>query len=842
MHARSISNMESINCGTALLRRRAGWLSRTALSWPLLVGLGAVIAPVTAAHAQALPAGGSVAQGAATINSTPGTLTVNQTTARAVIDWNSFSVAQGNTVNFQQPNADSATLNRVTGNTGTTIAGNVFANGAVYLVNPNGITITSTGTVRTGGGFVASTLDMSDADFMAGRMHFAGSGRSNSVVNAGSIRAGESAYVALLGGNVANSGSIAVPAGRLALGSGEQIALDLNGGNFLQVAVPTAALSSGALIDNSGSLTAAGGLVEIKAAALSDSIRNLVNMSGTISADSATGDGGRIILLGGADQSSLGGTVKITGSLSARATGATGNGGFVETSGARIDLNSARVSTLAQNGKAGTWLIDPVDFTVAANGGDITGATLSANLANGNVTILSNQGGAGTNGDININDVVSWGANTLTLDAYRDINVNAVMNATGAAGFVGIVGDVTQTGIGTTSGNLDFGMDIRGFYGKLNLAGTSSFRLNGQDYVIITSLGAEGSTTRTDLQGINVSTGGTVNGFYVLGADIDASATAGWNGGAGFTPIGDTADGAVTFRGQFNGLGHTIANLTINKAGSGATGLFARPTTPATSGAQQVTISNIGLVGGKVTGADIYTGSLVGDGTRLALRNVFSTADVTGGGSAVGGLVGGMTGSVVNAFAIGDVVGDGVGVGGLIGDFSGTIDSAFATGDVVGCNRVTACFGYGGLIGQIDGNATLTNVFATGDIAGYRMIGGLVGQVMPGSREQVTISDAYATGSVYANDSSFASTGGLIGQGQRLTLNRVFASGTVTALAGTWAGGLVGENDGTITINNGYWDTEKTGYTFSCGRILCSGASGLTTNEFFSQPASQAGT
>jgi MBG domain (YGX type) len=190
-----------------------------------------------------------------------------------------------------------------------------------------------------------------------------------------------------------------------------------------------------------------------------------------------------------------------------------------------------------------------------------------------------------------------------------------------------------------------------------------------------------------------------------------------------------------------------------------------------------------------------------------------------------------MSGNIVNAFATGKVTGDGIGAGGLVGDFSGTIDAAFATGDVTGCNRVTACFGYGGLIGQIDGAAALTNVFATGDIAGWRMIGGLVGQVSPGSTQQVTISDAYATGSTYANDPTFASTGGLIGQGERLTLNRVFASGTVVALAGTWAGGLVGENQGSVTINNGYWDTDKTGYTFSCGRILCSGASGLSTNQ-----------
>ncbi|NJS13411.1 MAG: hypothetical protein HC788_00995 [Sphingopyxis sp.] len=559
---------------------------------------------------------------------------------------------------------------------------------------------------------------------------------------------------------------------------------------------------------------------------MKDAVRDVVNMSGTINADSAIGDGGRIVLLGGADQQNLAGNVTVTGTLSARASGASGNGGFVETSGQRVDLNTATVTTLSANGRAGTWLIDPVDFTVAATGGDITGANLTRNLANGNVTILSSQGAVGTNGDININDAVSWNANTLTLDAFRDINVNAVMNATGTAGFVGIVGDVTQTGVGTTAGNLDFGMDVRGFYGKLNLAGTSSFRLNGLDYVIITSLGAEGSTTGTDLQGINGSSNGlNITGNFVLGADIDASATSTWNGGAGFNPIGFTRTRFNPFIGQFNGLGHLISNLTINRPTAGSVGLFGELLTLATAGARTASISNVGLVGGSVTGRD-FVGSLVGEVTRGSLRNVLSTARVTGG-TEVGGLVGDVTGTIFNAFATGEVIGDGINVGGLVGSLdSGSIEAAFATGDVTGCNRVTACFAYGGLAGTVGGGATLTSVFATGDVAGYRMVGGLVGRA--GS---ATITDSYSNGDAFASDPTFASAGGLIGQGSNLTLNRVYSTGAIIALAGTWVGALVGENDGTVTINNGYWNQDRAVLSFSCGRILCSGASGLTTEQ-----------
>ncbi len=81
------------------------------------------------------------------------------------------------------------------------------------------------------------------------------------------------------------------------------------------------------------------------------------------------------------------GTTTISGKIAAKG-GSYGAGGFIETSGEHVHVaNSARISTLARDGKSGTWLIDPQDFTIAASGGDITGATLSAELAGGDIII-----------------------------------------------------------------------------------------------------------------------------------------------------------------------------------------------------------------------------------------------------------------------------------------------------------------------------------------------------------------------------------------------------------------------------------------------------------------------
>lgn len=133
-----------------------------------------------------------------------------------------------------------------------------------------------------------------------------------------------------------------------------------------------------------GSIAASGGRVELKAATVKDAVRGVINMSGGISAVSATGSGGSIVLLGGD-----GGTVQATGALSAKATGGTGDGGCVETSGAQVDFTGLRVDATARGGRTGTWLIDPTDLTVDA----AAAATISTNLATANVTLQTNADG-----------------------------------------------------------------------------------------------------------------------------------------------------------------------------------------------------------------------------------------------------------------------------------------------------------------------------------------------------------------------------------------------------------------------------------------------------------------
>ncbi len=213
------------------------------------------------AHAQnILPSHGVVTSGAASIGQFGGSMTVNQTSPRAIVNWGSFTIGPANGVTFAQPNSSSAILNRVTGSTNSTIAGKLSGRRPGLSRQPERDRDYKAGAVQTGGGFVASTLGIADSDFNKGNLNFVGNGASAGVSNAGSITAAPGGFVGLLGGTVANSGVVSVPLGKVAMGSGEQATLNLTGDNFLQVAVPTNTKTADgqALIDVSGKVRAAG--------------------------------------------------------------------------------------------------------------------------------------------------------------------------------------------------------------------------------------------------------------------------------------------------------------------------------------------------------------------------------------------------------------------------------------------------------------------------------------------------------------------------------------------------------------------------------------------------------
>jgi filamentous hemagglutinin family protein len=378
------------------------------------------------------PTGGTVVQGSAGIQQSGTTTNINQSTNKAIINWQGFSINSSETVNFNQPNVSSVTLNRVIGNEASVINGALNANGQVFIVNSAGVLFGKGAQVNVGG-IVASTLDITNQNFMAGNYAFSGNS-SASVINRGKIHAADGGYVSLLGKTVANNGVIVANLGTVAMASGQQTTLNFGGNSLVDVTIDKGTLN--ALVSNKRAIIANGGQVILTAKAADEVLSAQVNNSGVIQARTMaalTGGGagtqtasrkGSIRLL------AQGGTVKVSGKLDASAPKG-GDGGFIETSGNKVNIaDSATITTLAPSGKSGTWLIDPDGYTIAASGGDTTGAALSSRLATNGTVIIASTDGNGTDGNINVNDTVSWASDAiLSLNATQNININAPITA-----------------------------------------------------------------------------------------------------------------------------------------------------------------------------------------------------------------------------------------------------------------------------------------------------------------------------------------------------------------------------------------------------------------------------
>src|SRR5688572_32327681 len=232
-----------------------------------------------ASNAYALPTGGAVSAGGATISGGASSTTITQSTQNVAINWQSFGIAQGEAVRFVQPNASAVALNRVLGADPSSILGSLSANGKVFLVNPNGILFGKGAQVNVGG-LVASTLNMTDADFMAGTYRFSAAG-NGAILNQGAINA-DGGYVALLGANVSNEGVISANLGTVALAAGAAVTLDVAGDGLLNVTVNQGALN--ALVHNGGLIRANGGQVLMTAHAAGSLLNTVVNNSGIIEA------------------------------------------------------------------------------------------------------------------------------------------------------------------------------------------------------------------------------------------------------------------------------------------------------------------------------------------------------------------------------------------------------------------------------------------------------------------------------------------------------------------------------------------------------------------------------
>ena len=363
-------------------------------------------APPNPPVATQLPTGGKLVAGQATIAPrVNNTLTITQSSNRAAIDWQTFNVGSAARVNFIQPSSSAAILNRVLDPNPSQIFGRITANGQVFLTNSSGIYFSPTANVNVGA-LTATTHSISNDDFMAGRLNFTRNGATGSVINEGNLTADLGGYIALLAPEVRNSGVIVAQLGTVVLAAGEAYELQFDNNRLTNIRVEPATIA--ALVENGNAVQAPGGLIILSAQAANRLQGGVVKNSGSLEATGLVDNGGvirleasdRIVHSGSikvdaaAGKAGAGGTAtliaslanpdsmtEISGSISARGGDLGGDGGFIETSAAHLNIaDSARVTTAAALGLSGSWLLDPVNFTIAATGGDMTGAALGRRL------------------------------------------------------------------------------------------------------------------------------------------------------------------------------------------------------------------------------------------------------------------------------------------------------------------------------------------------------------------------------------------------------------------------------------------------------------------------------
>ena len=204
----------------------------------ILTGLVLGTSPLLVFAHPPLPVKGNIVfgQGGMSVNNT--TLTVIQQSDKLAINWDSFDIAQGNSVIYNQPGQQSIALNRVLGRDTSQIYGNLKANGQIFLLNPNGILFGKGAQVNVGG-LIASTKSMSNHDFTRGNYTLTSQIQEGKLVNQANLRTTAGGYIALIGQQVDNqpSGIINAPQGKAALACGSRVILNLDRGNLLGVQV-----------------------------------------------------------------------------------------------------------------------------------------------------------------------------------------------------------------------------------------------------------------------------------------------------------------------------------------------------------------------------------------------------------------------------------------------------------------------------------------------------------------------------------------------------------------------------------------------------------------------------
>ena len=768
------------------------------------------------------PTGANVTGGAATVSG-QGTsrVTIDQSSDRAFIEWNSFSVAKGESVRFNQPSASSVTANKVVGVAPSDILGAVSANGRIILINPNGIFFGKGSTIDAAG-LIATTLDLDKDSFLSGgKFKFSSASElSASVVNEGTLTLSDAGLGALVAPHVRNSGALVANLGTAVLASGKAFIVDFTGDGLITFALGEGIASTlvgadgqplKAQVEQAGEVTA--GRIVLSAAAAREVVNQSVNVSGLVRAGSADRNADGSISLRGSNSVAVESTavlaapagsivldadsVKVAGNLFASSIQLTGdhvavlagstlssNGGSILVGGDWQGSNGVR-QALTTTLEAGAT-IDAGQGGTAVLWSDITNADSVTTVAG---TVRALGGRIETSGHVlELPGVVQAGLGGSWLIDPTNVTINATSTTGSLAGDLANVG-VTNLKAADLQTAINAGTSVTVYgSGTITVSGALTFANNSGTAAVLTldstASGPTGGTAGNNASAISINaainatgTSQTALRIRTKGAPISTSAgisltglidfdnTVGLGAGTASASAGISLAGA---------LSTSAGDITLVGKSSGAQGIV---TTAA--GLITATTGNITLTGSGTTGGvNLLAALSAGSGTKLRAITLVGNA-TTGSGvttTAAAGLT--ATGSLA-------LTGYATAAGGL--NLSGLVNSSVA-GDIVlsgqGGSGSTGVYLYGKALTVTAGNLT---------VQGASLVGG-VATASPGSA---------ATGGNYGFMASLApiAVSGEIdirGQGSAATYYGVYSDSAISSSAGNIS--LIGKGDGGVSL------------------------------------------
>jgi mucin-19 len=766
------------------------------------------------------PSGANVTGGAATVTG-QGTsrVTIDQSSDRAFIEWNSFSVAKGESVRFNQPSASSVTANKVVGVAPSEILGSLSANGRLILINPNGIFFGQGSTVDAAG-LIATTLDLDKDSFLGGgQLRFSSSADiSASVVNEGTLTIADAGLGALVAPHVRNSGALVAGLGTAVLASGKAFTVDFAGDGLITFALGEGLAATlvgadgkplAAQVEQAGQVTA--GRVVLSAAAAREVVNQSVNVSGLVRAASGARNADGSISLRGTNSVAVAAGAEVSGakvSVDADSVAIAGNlsASFIQLTGDHVAVLAG--ATLSSNGGSilvgGDWqgshgvrqaltthleagaTIDAGQGGTAVLWSDITNAKSVTTVAG---TVRALGGRIETSGNLlELPGLVQAGlGGSWLIDPS-----NVVINTTSTTG--SLAGDLANVGVTNiratdlqTAINAGTSVTVYGS-GTITISGALTFANSSGTNAVLTldstASGPTGGTAGTNASAISINAAINATGTSQTGLRIRTK------GAPISTSAGISLTGLIDFDNTVGlGAGTATASAGISLAGALSTSAGDITLVGRSSGAQGVTTTAAGLItatNGNITvtgsgtagGVNLLAALSAGSGTKL--RAITLSGNSTVGHGVTTGAAAGLT--ATGSLAL---TGYATAAGGL--NLSGLVRSSVA-GDIVlsgqGGAGSTGVYLYGKALTVTAGNLT---------VQGASLVGGIA-SAMPGTA---------ATGGNYGFMASLApiTVSGEIdirGQGSAATYFGIYADSAISSTAGNIS--LIGKGDGGVSF------------------------------------------